>query len=226
MKKNYLPILVIILTVIVIAVAGCFLIKEKQDPLKINTNTINANLPNENTNAPIGELLSPHLRLVTPIFGAEVSSPLMLSGSAAGWYFEASFPIRIEDDNGNILAVGHADALEDWMTNKFVPFTAELKFKTPTTPTGMLILKKDNPSGDPMRDEEVDVPIRFAGPLAAACRPSGCSGQVCSDKEVVTTCEYLAKYACYKNAKCERQSDGECGWTETTELKKCLAKNK
>lgn len=55
-----------------------------------------------------------------------------------------------------------------------------------------------------------------------ACKITGCSGQVCSDKEIMTTCEYKAEYGCYHNAKCERQTDGKCGWTQTEQLTKCL----
>ncbi|MBI2099044.1 hypothetical protein HYT45_01355 [Candidatus Uhrbacteria bacterium] len=54
------------------------------------------------------------------------------------------------------------------------------------------------------------------------CKPTGCSRQVCSDEEVITTCEYKSEYACYKTAKCERQSDGKCGWSESEELRACL----
>lgn len=58
----------------------------------------------------------------------------------------------------------------------------------------------------------------------AGCFVGGCSGQVCSDQEgVVSTCEWRAEYACYQTATCERQADGECGWTETPELTACLA---
>jgi hypothetical protein len=46
--------------------------------------------------------------------------------------------------------------------------------------------------------------------------------QVCSDKEVVTTCEYRAEYACYPMAICERRKDGKCGWRQTEELKNCI----
>jgi hypothetical protein len=62
-------------------------------------------------------------------------------------------------------------------------------------------------------------------PSAGACIKSGCSGIVCVEpgKEVVTTCEYKAEYACYKTASCERQPNGACGWTETAELTACLA---
>jgi hypothetical protein len=30
-------------------------------------------------------------------------------------------------------------------------------------------------------------------------------------------------YACYRDAACERQPDGACGWTPTAELGACLA---
>jgi hypothetical protein len=55
------------------------------------------------------------------------------------------------------------------------------------------------------------------------CHIEGCSGQLCTDREGVnTTCEYMAEYACYGNAVCDRQSNGLCGWTQTPELTKCL----
>jgi eight-cysteine-cluster-containing protein len=56
---------------------------------------------------------------------------------------------------------------------------------------------------------------------------AGCSGQICADAEeavgIITTCEYRPEYVCYKSATCERQADGRCGWTQTPELKACLA---
>jgi hypothetical protein len=54
------------------------------------------------------------------------------------------------------------------------------------------------------------------------CKKTGCSGQVCSDQEVITTCEYRTEYDCYKRAACERQRNGECGFTQTPELAACL----
>jgi hypothetical protein len=58
-----------------------------------------------------------------------------------------------------------------------------------------------------------------------ACEPAGCSGQVCAPagSEIVTTCEWRAEYACYRDAACEMQADGSCGWTDTSELAACLA---
>ena len=58
----------------------------------------------------------------------------------------------------------------------------------------------------------------------AECKPGGCSGTVCSDQEgLMTTCEFKPEYACYGSATCARQSDGQCGWTQTPELTACLA---
>ncbi|HMO78084.1 MAG TPA: hypothetical protein PKD95_02715 [Candidatus Paceibacterota bacterium] len=59
------------------------------------------------------------------------------------------------------------------------------------------------------------------------CYIGGCSGQLCGDasiKDVATTCEWREEYACYGPpvSACERQVTGQCGWTQTEELKQCL----
>lgn len=59
--------------------------------------------------------------------------------------------------------------------------------------------------------------------LGSDCRPTGCSGILCADADVMTTCEFKPEYACYSSATCTRQSDGACGWTKTPELDACLA---
>jgi hypothetical protein len=59
--------------------------------------------------------------------------------------------------------------------------------------------------------------------LREECRTTGCSGQICSDRDVVTTCEFRPEYACYDFAVCERQASGECGWTHTAESQSCLS---
>ena len=55
------------------------------------------------------------------------------------------------------------------------------------------------------------------------CFVGGCSGQICSeDKSAMSTCEYKEEYACYKASRCERQKNGECGWTDTPEFSICM----
>jgi hypothetical protein len=69
--------------------------------------------------------------------------------------------------------------------------------------------------------------VRAAGSTAQKpCMKTGCSGQVCSDKEVITTCEFRTEYECYKKAACERQANGECGFTQTPELVACLKRSR
>lgn len=59
------------------------------------------------------------------------------------------------------------------------------------------------------------------------CAVAGCSGQLCVSADeagtIMTTCEFRAEYACYREASCEPQADGKCGWTQTTALTQCLA---
>ena len=61
-------------------------------------------------------------------------------------------------------------------------------------------------------------------PTTGRCFKTGCSSQVCADHDVITTCEFRPEYACYQKAACERQRNGECGFTETAELRACLAR--
>jgi eight-cysteine-cluster-containing protein len=59
-------------------------------------------------------------------------------------------------------------------------------------------------------------------PTPVDCYRTGCSGQVCADHDVVTSCEYLEQYACLDKAICQRQADGQCGWTITPDAAICL----
>ena len=67
------------------------------------------------------------------------------------------------------------------------------------------------------------IPVCIQNAPAAPCMKSGCSGQVCADRSVITTCEMRREYACFQSATCERQVDGACGWTQTPALTSCLA---
>jgi eight-cysteine-cluster-containing protein len=61
--------------------------------------------------------------------------------------------------------------------------------------------------------------------VGEGCQVGGCSGTLCTKKgeDVVSTCEWREEYACYRSAECKVQTDGNCGWTQTEELKGCLA---
>lgn len=91
-----------------------------------------------------------------------VKSPLLVKGEARGyWFFEASFPVRLLDDQGQVVTSGIARALSDWMTENFVPFEAELSFSTPENGKGTLVLEKDNPSGLLENSDQLRFPVYF-----------------------------------------------------------------
>lgn len=59
----------------------------------------------------------------------------------------------------------------------------------------------------------------------APCVPGGCSNQLCVEQgeDAISTCEWRPEHACYRSASCERQPNGQCGWTPTPALQQCLA---
>lgn len=103
------------------------------------------------------------IRLDDPRPNQQITSPLKISGQARGtWFFEGSFPVVLTDWDGLIIAEGYAQAQGEWMTEDFVPFSAELNFTMPDySDKGALMLQKDNPSGLPENDDALEVPVQF-----------------------------------------------------------------
>ena len=91
-----------------------------------------------------------------------MASPYKVTGSMPGsWYFEATALVKLLDANGKGLGSAPAQAKGGWMTDKMVPFEATLQFDVPTTPTGILILQADNPSGLPENDKQERYTVQF-----------------------------------------------------------------
>lgn len=100
------------------------------------------------------------IRVTAPHAHAQVGYALRITGEARGtWFFEASFPVHLEDMNGNIIASGVAQSDGEWMTEDFVPFTAELNIPNTFTGSAVLVVLKDNPSGLPENDASLRIPI-------------------------------------------------------------------
>lgn len=102
------------------------------------------------------------IRVSRPRPNQVIQSPLTMQGEARGlWFFEADFPVRVFDSDGNELGVGIAQAQQEWMTENFVPFLGEIEFSTPKTPTGTIIFEKDDPSGLPEHQDALYMPVVF-----------------------------------------------------------------
>lgn len=95
-----------------------------------------------------------------------VSSPLTVSGHVDGtnrWTgFEGQVgTVKLIDGNGNILAQKPLTAITDW--TKFpTSFSTTLVFLMPTTTTGTLVFKNENPSGMEDYERQFSLPIKFA----------------------------------------------------------------
>lgn len=99
-------------------------------------------------------------KLTSPTSGSTVTNPLTLSGEARGtWFFEGSFPVRLEDVNGNVITSTIATSSEEWMTEEFIPFLAYLDFSVTTDTQAIIVFQKDNPSDIRANDREVRVPV-------------------------------------------------------------------
>lgn len=110
------------------------------------------------------------IRVHTPLPETVIASPLTVAGEARGmWFSEAVFPVLLTNWNGLIIAEGVARAESDWMSEAYVPFTAELVFESPYWEgaadfmrRGTLMLLRDNPSGLPEHDDAVEFTVYFA----------------------------------------------------------------
>jgi hypothetical protein len=133
--------------------------------------------------------VSDEIRLETPLIHQEIKSPLVIKGEARGtWFFEASFPVFLVDGDGRTIAQGVAQAKGDWMTENFVPFEAMLTFaleKEHAGRGGVLLLKKDNPSGLPQYDEALEVPIVYASSSASSSAVCTQEAKICPDGSAV-----------------------------------------
>lgn len=102
----------------------------------------------------------------SPVSGQVVLSPFKVTGQARGnWYFEGSFPITLTTLDGTVIASTAAQAQGNWMTTDYVPFVGILSFAPAPAangPTyGYIVLKNDNPSGNPQFDKSVSIKVQW-----------------------------------------------------------------
>lgn len=119
-----------------------------------------------------------------------------------------------------ILAAGITAAISAGMGNKSDETNAT-STATTVTATSTTPVSTTTPTTEPVKPATTTPTT----PVQAKCHVGGCSGEICSDQEgLVSNCMYREAYGCYKStgAKCERQTTGKCGWTETSALSMCI----
>jgi len=162
MKRQFLFITILL---IIITTSGCVLSTKEEITTPVEEPKITEPTPTEPTNNELKTLKNEIIILNEPRPETMISSPLKIFGEARGtWFFEASFPVVLVDWDGLIVAEGIATAQSDWMTENYVPFEATLNFTKPNTSVsnrGALILKKDNPSGEPKNDDALEITVYY-----------------------------------------------------------------
>ncbi|MBI4708981.1 MAG: GerMN domain-containing protein [Candidatus Portnoybacteria bacterium] len=165
MNKKLFIIIGAILLAIILIVAGLKFFTDEdtwicQDGQWVKHGNPSAQKPTEPCNG--APNIEPDVILTSPQPNQVIQNPLIVEGKAKGaWFFEASFPIRILDAQGNEIEASFVQATEDWMQAGYVTFKGEIRFPPSLTGEGTLLLQKDNPSGLPENDKEFRVPIKF-----------------------------------------------------------------
>jgi hypothetical protein len=73
--------------------------------------------------------------------------------------------------------------------------------------------------------EDMCPPKTSPTPLQSGCIIGGCSGEMCLDArspDMASICLWKEEYSCLKYSTCERQTAGNCAWTQTPEYLSCL----
>ena len=159
MKTNQIILSSVAITILVCIAFLVFSLFPEQKPEKSTEQVLTEDIGNALEKSDL-------IRLDSPRPGEIVTSPLVIRGEARGyWFFEASFPIELVDETGRVLTGTIATAESDWMTEEFVPFEAVLEFESDSVrgSKGILVLKRDNPSGLPENDDALKIPVSIGG---------------------------------------------------------------
>ena len=84
----------------------------------------------------------------------------ILSGSiTGGWFFEGEFPVRVLNEDMEILDTVLAKTSQDWMTEDDISFEVVLDIDIEESSNVILRFEKSNPSGLIENDDYIDFPV-------------------------------------------------------------------
>ncbi|OGZ84384.1 MAG: hypothetical protein A2599_03320 [Candidatus Staskawiczbacteria bacterium RIFOXYD1_FULL_39_28] len=139
------------------------------------------------------------IRITSPISGAEIFSPLKITGTTngEGWNgFEGQVgTVKLLDKNGKQLGqTAILTAITDWMKPP-VSFETYLAFVSQEEQSGFLVFKNENPSGLPDNEKQFAIPVKIAKS----------SGELITVKAYFNNSELDSEYSCNKVFPVERQ---------------------
>lgn len=159
MRTSTWWIIIIVLLLIILGLAWMLFVTPAPSPTTVNATSTVATTTNTTGSTTTATTTAQTPVVIAPTPGATVTKTFSVQGQAPGnWFFEAVFPVQVQDGNGNVVATAQAHAQGDWMTSGMVPFTATVSVAQYSGPA-TLVLKKDNPSGLPQNDGSFSVPI-------------------------------------------------------------------
>ncbi|MCX8094944.1 MAG: Gmad2 immunoglobulin-like domain-containing protein [Caldisericia bacterium] len=92
----------------------------------------------------------------------KIQNPVLIKGKAKGYFFfEATFPIKIIDENGNVLLTDYIETKDNWMTENFVSFEKYININFGKTKRGFIVFERANPSGLKENQFELYIPVYF-----------------------------------------------------------------
>jgi hypothetical protein len=186
MKKNYFLIIGVVLAVIVLLVLGLVywqrnnlnyyfarVTRDQTLDYSANNNVPVSSSTEEPTVVPKSGGLIPNnvytspqgvsAVITSPNLYVDLSCPVTIKGQISGiWFSEGVFPVKLVDDKGKVIASSTATTKDDWMTTDDVDFSAKLTCIGKCPAAANLVIEKDNPSGMPVNDDKITIPVTFA----------------------------------------------------------------
>lgn len=112
---------------------------------------------------PQEETLQPGLVVQSPKFGAELTSPVAVTGyvNGEGWIgFEGQVgTVALLDEKNEQIGLGILTAKGEWMTIDPIYFEAQFTYQKITDGSGILIFRNENPSGLSENDRTFSLPV-------------------------------------------------------------------
>lgn len=152
---------------------------------------------------------------------------VLAAGAAGAWYLlENRETTQMQSENPAVSDQRYEQCMNFMMVAQFPSGGAADDFLEACL-RGEPVLPEDTGEIPPPNETPSNNESPTASNVGPGCAVGGCSSQICGEagevEDIATTCEYREEYACYQSARCERQSTGSCGWTETEEYKQCMA---